>query len=454
MHFTNDLLDNKVTRTNLSLIKPSKINLGFIDVHNIKGIHDFPIYNDKSGLGGSRAPPRVDSTLFSSHPSENYKIKNIHHEKPPLEEIKTLYNFDAKMKIPSMHTRNEFSGMFNKLYGIPFNTIHIENDAFKMAGIDGITEKQFQKKRWRAEGRGGDGDDGDGGDGDGGSGAMDVDDIMNDPRMQHVVGSGSASASASSSASASASSSSSSSASHVGGGPVGPRHDLISSPQPTSSSSSSSSQPQQQPQPQTSPVIRPAFDRSAIKPTTGKKRRQSAKSTLGPRKSSKQNTFITEHFDVDPNPSFEKGSSSDDPSISFQSSKTTPRKPVQLGKRKDKPFESIESPRKKNTLLTTAQQIIQDASFQKEAREVLKKIRKQEGKDEDKEIIDESTYVKYDIIVDQITTIVDSIGDNDKISAKNILDINNLLKSQKLHPIHKNTRNKDTVINHLTRYER
>ena len=161
MHFTNDLLDNKVTREKLSLIKPSKLNLGFVDVHNIKGIKDFPIYNDKSGLGGSRDPPKVDSLLFSSHPPENYTIKKIHHEKPPLEEIQTLYNFDAGMKVHKLPTtRNEFSGMLNKLYGIPFKTIHIENNAYKMAGLDGITEKQFQKKQWRAEGRGG----GDGGD--------------------------------------------------------------------------------------------------------------------------------------------------------------------------------------------------------------------------------------------------------------------------------------------------
>ena len=86
----------------------------------------------------------------------------------------------------------------------------------------------------------------------------------------------------------------------------------------------------------------------------------------------------------------------------------------------------------------------------------MKYLRKQEGKEdkEDKEIIDENTYVKFDIIIDQISAIVDSIGDNDKISAKHILDINGLLKSQGLHPIHKNTRNKDTVLNHLTRYER
>ena len=243
MHFTNDLLDNKVTRRNIASVKPNKLNLGFVDVNNIKGINTFPIYNDKSGLGGSRDPPRFDSTLFSSNPSENYTIKNIHHEKPPLKEIKTLYDFDAGMKVHKLPTTNHYSGIMQKMYGLPSKTINIENIAFKMAGVEGITEKQFQKKQWRAgasDGDGGGGDDG------GGSGSMDVDDILNDPRMQSVIGSSTTSAS--------------SSLMQAGGGPVGDltqqpmveiyRRDINPTTTPTP--------PVIQPTPVIPPVIQPA----------------------------------------------------------------------------------------------------------------------------------------------------------------------------------------------------
>ena len=233
---TNDKLDNYVVRKNLSSIKPNKLNIGFgVDPNHIKGVNHFPIYNDPSGLG-SRAHPKVDSTLFSSNPSKSLTIKNIHHVKPPLEAIKTLYDYDAGMTIHDQPNDNKYKGLMNKMYGLPDKTMNFENFAAEQADMVGITNKQFQKKQWRAEG--GEENDND---------EMNVDDIMNNHRMQEVM---SASSSSSSSSSSASSSSSSSHIGDVGGGPVGPRHDLTSRP-PTP--------PRSPTPPPPPPVIRVAF---------------------------------------------------------------------------------------------------------------------------------------------------------------------------------------------------
>ena len=401
MHLTNDLLDNKVTRKNIASIKPNKLNFGFVDVNNIKGINTFPIYNDPSGIR-SHARPKFDSLLFSSHPSDNYTIKNIHHEKPPLDEIKTLYDFDARMKVHKLPTTNHYCGIMQKMYGLPSKTINIENDAFKMAGIDGISEKQFQKKQWRAEGRGGGGggDGGDDGDG-GGSGAMDVDDIMNDPRMQHVVGSGSASASAS----ASASSSSSSSSSHAGGGPMGPRES--SPPDPVVVSSGARKRT-------TNPDVNEHEEVNIykIRPKPAYVDRFLEPRPVGDKSKTKYDFFSNEAY---------KKQKIDDLSTSDSDSET----------------ESEDT-------RTSVQKVIEDARLQKERR---KKTTKEI-------IIDENTYVKFDSIYDKIGDIIESIEDAKIVTARNILDINDLLKSQDLRLIRKNTKDIKIIYKHMRQYER
>ena len=169
---------------------------------------------------------------------------------------------------------------------------------------------------------------------------------------------------------------------------------------------------------------------------TGTKRKQIPPPTTTSRKASKKNTFITEHFDVDPNPSFETGISSDDQGISFQSNKTTPKETTQLGgKRKKNPVE-IENPKKH------IDTIVADENTDKNLT---------------KESIDESTYERYALIERDMTQLIMSIRNSmkdNKMIHKDILNINNLLKPKGFKPFRSDTTDINKVIKTMKLYTR
>ena len=152
-------------------------------------------------------------------------------------------------------------------------------------------------------------------------------------------------------------------------------------------------------------------------------------------------------FEIE-NPSFsttktKSGNLDSSKSFPFQSNNKTPRKTVHLGKRKERPFFSIDSREKKKSKKQSLSDDTIQTVYQQEPRGVLHTARTSMSTD---------VTNAFETIADKLKAITDYMGE--RVSAHEIWNINNILRSQGFNLIRRSTKLKTTLLAHLAKYKK
>jgi hypothetical protein len=180
---TDDDMDREVSKRMLHAVKPNHLGMGFgTDVNSVRGVNNFPIYNDPRGVQ-SRAEPTMEPLLFNKNPrGDKYTIAEPKHTPAPTKAIHGLYSFSDDRSVstqPKRRTGYYEPGCLQRVYGLPSHDLRIENFAAEEAGVVGITDIQMRDKQWRKDAQA-----------DAKVAGVADDDIFADPRMEAIINGG------------------------------------------------------------------------------------------------------------------------------------------------------------------------------------------------------------------------------------------------------------------------
>lgn len=146
---TDDELDNRVVKSQLSKTFPNKVNIQYgLDVNKVKGVNNFPIENATDGFT-SNAKKNVDSYMF--HTNSKYDVKPSTHTS--VGEIRPYY-YDKQSPSHPKDTNTRYSGELTNIFGLPPDkTIVLENPTAQAMNLMGgqMTERKLRDHNWREE---------------------------------------------------------------------------------------------------------------------------------------------------------------------------------------------------------------------------------------------------------------------------------------------------------------